>query len=416
AAREARAAAAVIQPRYTAWREQLPEIRVPDDPAPTTEVLGDRRYRASELQPFFGLVLPLPGGVAGLLVLMDPLAHNTLSLYGAATDGHSLDGGYGFSLSNLQTSWVLGLNGSWHWDPAFTVYDGQLEELSSSSLEAWARRKWQYPFGLRGSLAAGLGLRVEDTEASDLVSTGGERPLPQGGRSSRVAGGLQWSSAPADRLSRLWPDWAHGLRIEGALLRPWLNGEENVNLLTLQVYRIQPTFLPSLKLVALAGAQVLSGRKDTWRSLGLSADPLLEPLAELSQLGSPLAEAPLGPLWRLRGLNRDLAADRVLYSTIELRQTLGAPDVFNLVGLRNGRLNLATFADLGQLAHRERLGAGLKDPLSLWTSGLELQLGLRGSGSTLFSLAGGYAGNKLEWLDRGDAGRWYWKFHLGRPF
>jgi hypothetical protein len=414
--RTADARPAEIRPRYREWRERMPDVRVPDEPAPAVDILDRHRYRSLELQPLMAFVLPMRGGVTGLAVFADPLARNQVSLYGGLGDGQWIDGGAGLGWVNHSFDWTLGLGAAWRWDPALAIVNGRLREIPSSSLELWAGRRREHVLGTGSRIDAGLGIRLEDTPEPGIDIEPGPLAEPRGGRSGRLVfrAGAGW--APVDLLGSVWPHRASAVRARLDLFRPWLFGTEHLDLVELQAYHIQPTPLRPLKLVLNGGFHGFVGASRSWRTLGLGPDPLLEPVAEWSQLGSPIPEAPLGPLAHLRGLGRELAADRVLAGSAELRHTLGTPDLFRLGPLRNGRINLAAFCDGARLSGRGRVQPGAPDPETVWTTGAELQLGLRTQGSTFLSLAGGYGGEGLDWLETGDSGRWYWKFHLGRPF
>jgi hypothetical protein len=78
-------------------------------------------------------------------------------------------------------------------------------------------------------------------------------------------------------------------------------------------------------------------------------------------------------------------------------------------------VNVAPFADVGQVADRSRLAPG-EPALWLWTSGLEAQVGLKSEGLTLLSLGVGVGSEDLDWLRSSHTRYSYWRIHLSRPF
>lgn len=410
--RRAEAAELKLQPRYTAWRRQMPARRVPDwDRSAHAELLSQGRYQAWAVKPLLGVLLPMPDGALGTILLADPLMKNQLNLSGGYQKGERPLVQLGWI--NCSLDWTLSLSGGWNTDYGLTLVNDELLEVNGSSLSASLGRSWRLFNRPYGRLSASLGSRLEDLRRVGRHELDEDSLFAPGeGRSGQLSLTLRWEEGPLEADGEWWPSWSHGLQVHASLARPWLSGQEQVDYWRADLYRIQSLPHNSLRLVGAARLDILAGRRDTWRSLGFSPDPLLD-IAGALGLGS--SGLPQGPVSHLRGLQRDVAGDRVFQSSVELRFSPGAPELFKVLEVANARVTLAPFADFGHVADRARLAPG-EPNLWLWTSGVELQMGLKIEEMILASLGVGVGSEDLDWLRSGHDRHGYWKLILSRPF
>lgn len=408
-----------LQPRYTAWRRQAPEIRVPawDRDAPAA-VLDDRPYQALALRPLVAAALPLPRGGVALLALADPLMKNTLTLLGgwSAPPGSGPAAPFALaSLANAGTAWNIALTSGWRTGYGLTLRDGRLRAVNASFAAATLGRTLSWDQSPYASLTTALGARLEDSwwEKDDAASTPWD---PLDSRSGQLALLLTWRLLPPEREGFWWPRRAAGLQGGLSLARPWIYGGEHLDWWQARGYWMQPTPLSVLRLFTSARVDLLTGRRETWRTLGLGADPLLDPadLAVAGLVGT--AGLPTGPLSHLRALGRDLAGDRAAQGTLELRLALLRPSLFQVLSVSSARVDLAPFVDAGRVGDRGRLAGGPQAAEWLWTTGVETQVGVRVGKATIAALGLGWGGEGLDWLRDGRERRGFWRLHVGRPF
>jgi hypothetical protein len=412
-ARQAVPAELPLHARYTSWRHQMPEIRVPDwRRGERTVILADRRYNPWALKPLAALLLPLPGGGMGVAALADPLMKNMVTVTGGVLGDDLPVAQVGWE--NRQLDWTLGLAAGWNTGYGLVLVDDRVVEVNSSHLSTWLGRRWPFFAKPYEQVALSIGLRLEDGwRTGDTGDTLSSPFLPVDGRRGQVSLTAAWSGRPLEADAVWWPSWSHGLQLHGALARPWILGDEQLDYWRAGLYRIQPLFHPAARLVASARLDAFTGKRHTWRALGFSPDPLLNAL-DLGDATAGVAGLPSGPVSHLRALPRTVAGDRVFQASLELRLSPGAPPLFQVLDLANGRLTLAPFADVGHVADRARLEPG-QPALWLWTSGLELQLGLVVKKLTIASLGLGVGGEDLDWLRASRHRQSYWRILLSRP-
>ncbi len=398
-----------IAPRWKAWREGMPDVLVPDHAPPRAKILRREAYSPWNLRPQMLTLLPWPIGVVGVGVFIDPLARNTVAL--SAGGGHPdfMDPGATFSWQHRKPWGTLSAEAVYNWEPEVVLEDGELLTRQGSSLGIGLGRLFSLHPYPRLFAKARLGLRLSSHER--VYAPGPVWQPPQKERTGELALRLLLREAPREREALSWPSRGQGLLLGAGLHRSWILGDEDLEFLRAEVYRLQP--LGGLRLLASARLDWMRADAGNWRAQGLGPDPLLQPqLERWLPFGAAL---PPGFGSQLRGLDRTLLGDQVLKGTLELRYTLGKPRLFRVAGLGNGRLSLAPYADLARVSRRDRQQPGLAAE-GLWTSGIEAQVDLRLGQTFLFALGLGYGGEKLDWIEEDGGGRWYGRFHLGRPF
>jgi len=410
--REVRPLILNAHPRYTAWRDMQPALRVPKwNREEHAEVLDDHAYRPWEFTSLGALALPLPDGVMGVAVLADPLAHHLVSVVGGAISRKAF-GELQWDFHRF--AWDLSLSGGYQSRYSLTVVNDELVETTGSALSLSAGRRWHFNSRPHSRLLATLAMDLQDQQRTGSFADADSLFQPRDNRSGALRFGAAWRESPAVRDGDWWPRNGAALRLHARMARPWIHGEEEADFWgagAWWMHRLRPASM----VVFSARMDGISGRKRTSRALGFSPDAVIGTLPVSSLTQNP-SDASFGPLSRLRALNRSVAGDRVTQGTMEVRQALGKLDLLRVLTLRTARINLASFVDLGQVADRGRFTSTAAE--WLWTTGVEAQVELSlGPGFSL-GLALGSGGEGVDWLRKGQAHRRtnYWGLHLTRPF
>lgn len=398
--------------RYTAWRDQMPSLRVPkwkrDEHA---EIKDDHHYRPWELKPIAVVLLPLPGGALGTAILADPLGRHLVSAVGGLMDKDMPLAEVAWNIHRF--AWDVTLSGGWNSRYSLRVVNDKVVESGGSGGGLSLGRRWQWSARPHAELGLLGGLQLVDQERLGAAGDPDALFESQDLRSGTVDFAASWRESAPVRQGNWWPRSGYALRMHASLARPWIHGNEHVDAWGAGAWWM----LRHGSRLALVSARLdaLSGRRDTWRALGFSPDANLNTLPVLGMELEQRGASP-GPVSRVRALDRSLAGDRVAQGTLEFRQSLGKPELLRVLFMKTARVNVAPFLDWGHVADRGRFTASAAE--WLWTTGVEAQVEVELGEGVSLGLAGGYGGEGTDWLrkENKDKGVTYWGFHLVRPF